>query len=59
MFYLSHAYDGASENENEEAKDHNEETKANKFLFHSRFFERVGLPEIFSSSLDINGGTLR
>ena len=30
MLYLSHAYDGASKNENEEAKDHHKVLRKNK-----------------------------
>ena len=32
MLYLSHAYDGASENENEEAKDHHKVLRKNNIL---------------------------
>ena len=35
MLYLSHAYDGASENENEEAKDHHKVLRRNNGHFQS------------------------
>ena len=50
MLYLSHAYDGASENENEEAKDHHKVLRRNNCNFQSsrnkgppqRTVEKVG-----------------
>ena len=35
MLYLSHAYDGASENENEEAEDHHKVLRGNNGNFQS------------------------